>query len=134
MGFGQSVSFTPMMMMAFATLPKHQITEGSAVFTMMRNFGSSLFISITVMVLVRSTTINYARMTEFITPYREGLMFPALPAGWSTETAAGLLRISIEVQRQAAMIGYVNAFYLMAFTAAVAVPLACFLRSMPKEA
>ena len=27
------------------------------------------------------------------------------------------------------MIGYVNAFYLMAFTAAAAVPLACLLRS-----
>ena len=45
MGFGQSVAFTPMTMLAFATLPRHQITEGSAVFTMMRNFGSSLFIS-----------------------------------------------------------------------------------------
>ena len=56
--------------MAFATLPRHQITEGAAVFTMMRNFGSSLFISLAVLVLVRSTAVNYARMTEFITPYQ----------------------------------------------------------------
>lgn len=32
------------------------------------------------------------------------------------------------------MIGYVNAFYLMAFTAAAAVPLAFLLRSAPKPA
>ena len=44
------------------------------------------------------------------------------------ETATGLLRLSNEIQRQAAMIGYVNAFYLMAFTALIATPLACFLR------
>jgi hypothetical protein len=29
------------------------------------------------------------------------------------------------------MIGYVNAFYMMAFTAATAVPLACLLRAVP---
>ena len=133
MGFGQSVSFTPMMVMAFATLPKHQITEGSAVFTMMRNFGSSLFISMAVLVLVRSTTINYARMTEFITPYREALIFSSLPPGWNPETAAGLLRLSNEVQRQAAMIGYVNAFYLMALAGALAVPFVCLLRAAPRE-
>ena len=78
MGLGQSVAFTPMTMMAFATLPRHQITEGSAVFTMMRNFGSSLFISMAVLVLVRSTAVNYARMTEFIAPYRRELTFPGL--------------------------------------------------------
>ena len=134
MGLGQSVAFTPMTVMAFVTLPRHQITEGSAVFTMMRNFGSSLFISLAVLVLVRSTTVNYARMTEFITPYREALAYPGLLGNWNPETAGGLLRISNEIQRQSAMIGYVNAFYLMAFAAAAAVPLACLLRSAPREA
>ncbi|TMJ74188.1 MAG: multidrug efflux MFS transporter [Alphaproteobacteria bacterium] len=129
MGLGQSVAFTPMTMMAFATLPAHQITEGAGVFTLMRNFGSSLFISLSILVLVRSTSTNYARMTEFITPYQKMLMLQGLPEPWNPETASGLLRLSNEIQRQAAMIGYVNAFYMMAFTAAAAVPLACLLRS-----
>ncbi len=72
MGLGQSVAFTPMTMLAFATLPPHQITEGAGVFTLMRNFGSSMFISLSILVLVRSTSVNYARMTEFITPLPEG--------------------------------------------------------------
>jgi DHA2 family multidrug resistance protein len=130
-GLGQSVTFTPMTVMAFATLPSHQVTEGSAVFTMMRNFGSSLFISLSVMLLVRSTNINYSRMTEFITPYRHVLS--NLPAAWDLETTAGLLRMSNEIQRQAAMIGYVNAFYLLAFTAAAAIPLAILMRSVARE-
>ena len=133
MGLGQSVTFTPMTVMAFTTLPKHQITEGSAVFTMMRNFGSSLFISLAVMVLVRTTSMNYSRMTEFITPYREAQSIFAWPPSWSTDTIGGLLRISGEIQRQSAMIGYVNAFYMMAVTAAVAVPLACLMRQAPRE-
>ena len=31
------------------------------------------------------------------------------------------------------MIGYVNAFYMMAFTAAAAVPLACLLRTAARD-
>jgi len=133
MGLGQSVAFTPMAVMAFTTLPKHKITEGSAVFTMMRNFGSSLFISLSVMVLVRSTSVNYSRLSEFVTPFREAFLFPSLPASWNTETLTGLMRLSREVQRQAAMIGYVNAFYMMALAAALSVPLAMLLRTSPIE-
>ncbi|MSO90221.1 MAG: DHA2 family efflux MFS transporter permease subunit [Acetobacteraceae bacterium] len=132
-GLGQSVTFTPMTVMAFATLPPHQVTEGSAVFTLMRNFGSSLFISLSVLVLVRTTSVNYARISEFITPYNKILTFPGLPASWNLETASGLMRLSNEIQRQAAMIGYVNAFYMLAFTATIAVPLAWLLRNAARD-
>ena len=133
LGFGQSIAFTPMAVMAFATLPPHQITEGSAVFTLVRNFGSSLFISISVLMLVRSTASNYARMTEFISPYNPVLVYPGLPGNWNVETVTGLQRLSNEIQRQAAMIGYLNAFYLMAVVAAAAVPLAFLMRAAPKR-
>ncbi len=128
-GLGQSVTFTPMTVMAFATLPRHQITEGSAVFTLMRNFGSSLFISMAVLVLVRSTSVSYSEMMEFISPYRIALGIYGLPAPWDHETNTGLARLSREVYRQSAMIGYVNAFYLMAITGFISVPLACFMRA-----
>ncbi|MFV0296599.1 MAG: DHA2 family efflux MFS transporter permease subunit [Hyphomicrobiaceae bacterium] len=129
MGLGQSVAFTPMAVMTFRTLPKEQITEGSAVVTMMRNFGSSLFISMSVMVLVRSTSVNYAQLMELVNPYRSALMFAGLPSGWNVETPQGLGSIAHEVHRQAAMIGYINAFHVMAATAAVAIPLALLMRN-----
>ncbi|MSO76543.1 MAG: DHA2 family efflux MFS transporter permease subunit [Alphaproteobacteria bacterium] len=127
-GFGQSVTYTPMTIMAFSTLPKHQITEGSGVFTLMRNFGSSLFISITVLTLVHSTKVNYATLSEYLTPYNKLMVMPIWPDAWSMESTGGLLRLSNEVQRQAAMIGYINSFYLMACVAAAAMPLACLMR------
>ncbi len=133
-GFGQSITFTPMTVMAFATLPKHQITEGSGVFTLMRNFGSSLFISITVVTLIRSTKINYATLAELVTPYNKLMLMPSWPEAWDVQTTRGLMRLGNEVQRQAAMIGYVNAFYLMAVAAVVAMPLAMLLRRAAREA
>lgn len=132
-GFGMSITFTPMTVMAFATLPTHQLTQASGVYTLMRNFGSSLFISITIVVLIRSTNENYARLSEFLTPYRELTLMHNWPAAWDMETYEGLYRLGAVVQRQASMIGYVNAFYLMSVTAAVAIPLAAFMRLPPRE-
>jgi DHA2 family multidrug resistance protein len=53
---------------------------------------------------------------------------PNFPSSWDLENASGLFRLAGEIQRQAAMIGYVNAFYLMAATAALSVPLAFFMQ------
>ena len=71
-------------------------------------------------------------MTEFITPYQKAMMLQGLPEPWNPETTKGLMTLSNEIQRQAAMIGYINSFYLMAFVAAIAVPLACMLRAAPR--
>ncbi len=131
-GFGFGLAYTPMTVLAFATLPAHQMTEGSGVFTLVRNFGASLYISVTVVLLVRSTAANYSRMSEFITPYNKALTFPGMPSAWDPESAGGLMRLAGEIQRQAAMIGYINAFYLLALTAAVGVPLVWLMRAAPR--
>jgi DHA2 family multidrug resistance protein len=133
MGFGQSIAFTPMTVLAFSTLPPRQVTEGSAVFTLFRNFGSSLFISICVLVVSRSTAANYSRMTEHITLYNKNLVVPGLPPQWSLDSAASLLSLSNELLRQAAMIGYLNAFWLIALIALAAVPLAGFMSGTKRE-
>jgi len=133
LGLGQSIAFTPMTVMAFSTLPPRQVTEGSAIFTLMRNFGASLFISIAVLVVSRSTASNYSRMTEVITPYNKNLSVPGLPSQWSLENAASLQSLSNEILRQSAMIGYLNAFYLMAFAALAAMPLAGFMRRVKRD-
>ena len=120
-----------MTVMAFSTLPPHQVTEGSAIFTLMRNFGSSLFISFAVLTVSRSTASNYSRMTEFITPYNKTLA--DLPAQWNLESPGSLQTLSNEILRQAAMIGYLNAFHLMAFAALAAMPLAAFMSRMRRD-
>jgi len=131
-GFGFGLAFTPMTVLAFATLPAHQITEASGVFTLVRNFGSSLYISVTVVLLVRSAAANYSRLTEFISPYNKALSFPGLPEAWSLDNVGGLMRLAGQIQQQALMIGYINSFYLMAITAAVGVPLVWLMRGAPR--
>ena len=132
-GFGYGLAFTPMSVLAFATLPKEKVAEGMSMFHLMRNFGSSLFISISVVLLIRSSAANYSQLSESISPFNRVLQFPMVTGSWNVDTSNGLLALAGEIQRQAAMIGYINAFYLFAVTAAVAVPFAWFMRDVPKE-
>src|SRR5207253_1046142 len=76
-GFGFGLAYTPMTVLAFATLPADKITEASGVFTLVRNFGSSLYISLTIVLLIRSSATNYARLIEAINPFNPSLKGPA---------------------------------------------------------
>ncbi len=132
-GFGFGLAFTPMSVLAFATLPTHRMTEGMPLFHLMRNFGSSLFISASIVLLIRSTAENYANMTEKISPFNKTFGLPGVSGQWNMQSADGLVAISGEIHRQAAMIGYINAFYLFTIASALAVPLAWLMRKVPKE-
>jgi DHA2 family multidrug resistance protein len=131
-GFGFGLAFTPMSVLAFATLPRHQVPEGMSLFHLLRNFGSSLFISISVVLLIRSAATSYAHLSESISPFNRALDYPEVIGNWNMGTPSGLMALAIEVQRQAAMIGYINAFYLFAIASALAVPFAFLMRNVPK--
>jgi len=132
-GFGFGLAFTPMSVLAFATMPRAKVPEGMALFHLVRNFGSSLFISASIMILVHSTATNYSVLSEGISPYNKALRFPEVVGQWNLGTPSGLAALAGEIQRQAAMIGYINAFYLFTFTAAAAVPLAWLMRDVPND-
>jgi MFS transporter, DHA2 family, multidrug resistance protein len=130
-GFGFGLSFTPLSVLTFATLPVHRMTEGMAIYHLIRNFGSSIFISLSILLLVRSSAANYAGMAELVSAFNKTLAIPEAMGLWTTATPRGLMSLATEIQRQAAMIGYINAFYLFATTAALAVPLAWGMRAPP---
>ena len=62
-------------------------------------------------------------MTEMVLPSTAPLLLPWVMGGWNTETLTGLARLSKEINRQAAMIGYINAFGLYTLASALAIPL-----------
>lgn len=115
-GLATGVVWVPLSVMAFSTLDQRFMSEGMAVFHLLRNIGSSLFISLAFAMVVQSTGANYSRMTEMVTPYNRALSLPWAMGAWTLETIPGLARLAREVNRQAAMIGYLNAFSLYTAT------------------
>ncbi len=129
------IVFVPLSIATFSDLEPKLRPEALGVFHLLRNIASSLFISITIAEIVASSGANYARLVEAINPFNPALSLPWVMGGWDAETTGGLARIGREINRQAAVIAYINAFGLFTIVAALAIPFALlFKRSAPKAA
>ena len=129
-GFGVGMMFVPLTMITFATLPVELRTDGSALFHLLRNLGSSIGIALAVTYLTRSTQHNRAELAEFASPLNEILRAPGLFGDWDLSSQAGLAAIELEINRQASMIAYVNDFHVMTLLALAAMPLILLARSV----
>jgi DHA2 family multidrug resistance protein len=130
-GVSIGVSWVPLTVITFWTLKPEFRAEAMSVFHLLRNFGSSLFISIAVAEIVHTSSANYARMTEFASPYNRVLEMPWAMGSWSVESAAGLAKLSKEITRQSTLIGYTNAWWLYTLAAAAFLPVILMAR-LPK--
>ena len=115
-------------MVAFDTLAAKDRAEASSVFHLLRNIGSSFFISLSIAEIVRTTGANYSRMSEMITPFNPVLTMPNMTGMWNFDTVTGLAKVAAEINRQSAMIGYLNAFMMYTATSAFAVVLVLLVR------
>jgi DHA2 family multidrug resistance protein len=132
-GVAVGIIWVPLTVMTFSTLESRHMAEAMSLFHLLRNIGSSLFISLSVAEIIKATTMNYSRMTEMITPYNRVLTTPGLMGGWTIETLPGLASLSREINRQAAMIGYVNAFGMYTLASAAAILLVLLARRHPRQ-
>jgi len=119
--------WVPLTLVTFSTVSSANLAEGTAVYHLLRNIGSSFFISICVTEIVRATSANYSRLAEFVNPYNRVLDLPWVVGSWETGSVGGLAKLSKEIGRQAAMLGYINAFGFYTLASALAVPLVLLL-------
>jgi DHA2 family multidrug resistance protein len=127
-GFGVGVLWVPITMVSFATLEAELIAQGSAVFHMVRNVGSSIHISLSITLAVHMTRTSYAEIAERVTPYSPSLSMPWMTGAWNLSEARGLAALSREMARQASMIGYLDAFVFFIATSLVVLPLVFLIR------
>lgn len=121
-GFGVGIMWVPLTVVTFATLPQERRTEGTAIFHLLRNIGSSISISVGVSVMLHSAKVNYATMAESVSGLAPTLRLPGTLGAWSLDSPGGLAALSAEMARQAALIGYTNAFLLFAVAAFIGIP------------
>src|SRR5712672_2535426 len=112
-GFGLGCTFVPLNTMALSNLPRHILTQGTAMRSLMRNLGGSIGISILEALLVPNTQIVHSRLVEQLRPDNPLAQAPYLAAPFSLTNPAGIAALNAEVTRQAAMVAYLNDFALM---------------------
>ena len=126
-GIAIGVIWVPLTLATFSTTSSANLAEGTAVYHLLRNIGSSFFISICVAEIVRATSANYSRLVETLNPFNRSLALPWVTGAWDHETLTGLAKLSKEIGRQASMLGYINAFGFYTLASALAIPLILFV-------
>src|SRR6201998_3667503 len=105
-GFGLGCTFVPLNTLALSNLPRHILTQGTALRSLMRNLGGSIGISVFEVVLTQNTQIVHARLVENLRPDNPLAHVPLLAAPYSLTTPTGVAALNAEVTRQAAMVAY----------------------------
>ncbi len=122
-GFGLGFLFVPLSAATLATLPAQQRTEGAGLYSLFRNIGSSVGISVVNALLIRNTQINHAQISENVTAVNRALENPNIAHFWSPFTAAGRAALDAVITRQAQIIAYIDDYKLLMIATLAVLPL-----------
>lgn len=125
-GLGLGLVFVPLSTVSFATLAPQFRTDAASLFSLVRNLGSSIGISIVSVLLSRNMQINHAELSAGITPYNPNLA--VLSPGAVAGDPAALAQVDLMVNIQSLMISYIDDFKLMMIVTLCAMPLVLLLR------
>ncbi|HVR67073.1 MAG TPA: DHA2 family efflux MFS transporter permease subunit [Verrucomicrobiae bacterium] len=127
-GLGLGLIFVPLSALTFATLAPELRTEATGLFSLMRNLGSSIGVSIVTALLSQFTQINHAQIGEHISPFNPMMAPSLLPPFLDPSTPQGIAALNAMVTQQAATIAYLNDFRLMMYVVLAALPMLLLLR------
>jgi DHA2 family multidrug resistance protein len=124
-GIGLGFIFVPLSTVTFSTLKAELRPAGTSMFSLSRNIGSSIGISVVETLLTRNTEVAHSTLAEHISVFNP-LAVSALRLG----DASSLAALNVEVTRQASMIAYVDDFRFMMILTLVTMPLILLIRPL----
>ncbi len=131
-GLGLGFLFVPLSTVTFSTLSPALRNEGTALYSLIRNIGMSIGISIVITMLARWTQSGHAALAQYINPFSLPLRAAVDAGALDPHSLQGLAMIDAEVTRQAATLAYLQDFRLMMWVTLAAMPLIVLLR--PRKA
>jgi DHA2 family multidrug resistance protein len=127
-GFGLGFIFPPLTTLTFTTLEPRFRNDGTALFSLMRNLGSSIGISIVITYLVEKTQTNHAIFADSINAFSQPLQLAIQNKLVDVQSAEGLALINAAVTKEAATLAYLQDFRLMMWITLAAMPILLLLR------
>lgn len=126
LSIGSGLIFVPLSTIVFSSLNPKLRNEGAATFTLVRNIGQAVGISLLQVMTLRNSATVQARLSEGVRPDSPpfNLHLPDFDF-LSSEAMAGM---HYEAARQAMMVAYIDAFWLLFILSIVLVPLVMLMR------
>ncbi len=126
-GAGLGFLFVPLTTIAFATLPAEMRGDGTGLYNLSRNIGSSVGIAVVAALLVENTQANHEAIAGYVTPFNHAFQAPAA-GGLDPMTAVGRASLDSIVTLQATIIAYMDDFKLLMLMSLAVMPLVFLLR------
>ena len=122
-GIGLGFIFVPLSVVTLSTLSPERRAEGAGLYSLSRNIGSSVGISVVNSLLTRNTQVNHAEIASHVTSVNRGFEDPAIAQFWNPLSAAGRAALDAVITRQAQIIAYIDDYKLLMIATLAVVPL-----------
>jgi MFS transporter, DHA2 family, multidrug resistance protein len=122
-GLGLGFLFVPLSVATLSTLPAAQRTEGSAIYSLTRNIGSSVGISIVNSLLTQNTQVNHANIAAHVTAVNRAFEDPVIARLWNPLSAGGRAALDGLITRQSQIIAYIDDYKLLMIATIAVIPL-----------
>jgi DHA2 family multidrug resistance protein len=136
-GFIQGTSlgmlFVPLTTVAFATLPASLRAEGTGLYRLSRNVGSSVGISIVTVLLTQNIQVNQAEIGAYVTPFNRAFDAWAIKRYLDPTIASGRAALDAMITVQANWVAYIDDFKLLMVLSLAVMPLLLIIKSPKLE-
>jgi MFS transporter, DHA2 family, multidrug resistance protein len=122
-GIGLGFIFVPLSAVTLATLSPEQRAEGAGLYSLSRNIGSSVGISVVNSLLTRNTQVNHAAIAQHVTAVNRTFDDQTIAQFWDPVSAAGRAALDAVITRQAQIIAYIDDYKLLMIATLAVIPL-----------
>jgi len=127
-GIGLGFLFVPLTVVTLSTLSSELRAEGAGLYSLSRNIGSSVGISVVNALLTRNTQVNHADIVQHVTPVNRIFDNPIIAQFWNPLTAGGRAALDAMITQQAQIIAYIDDYKLLMIATIAVVPLLIVFR------
>jgi DHA2 family multidrug resistance protein len=132
-GIGLGFIFVPLSVVTLSTLSPERRAEGAGLYSLSRNIGSSVGISVVNSLLTRNTQVNHAEIASHVTSVNRGFEDPAIAQFWNPLSAAGRAALDAVITRQAQIIAYIDDYKLLMIATLAVIPLLIIFTKPPRS-
>jgi DHA2 family multidrug resistance protein len=122
-GIGLGFIFVPLSVVTLSTLSPDLRAEGAGLYSLSRNIGSSVGISVVNSLLTTNTQVNHAEIVQHVTAVNRIFSDQNIAEFWNPLTAAGRAALDAVITQQAQIIAYIDDYKLLMIATLAVIPL-----------
>jgi len=137
LGIGMGFTVIPLMTLAFSSIRKEEMGNATSIYNLLRNLGGSFGVAFITTMIARRAQFHQAHLVEHLTPFDTTYQIASSKASQflhqsgfdaSTSGHGGLGIIYRQLLRQASMISFNDAFYLLSLLMICTLPLLILMK------